>query len=203
MAANLRGAAMNDSLVKGADRVRNHGEVFTPDWLVNDMLDSVPDVELMESRVLEPSSGTGNFLVRILERKLETARRVCRWHVASIEELSVWSAMSVYGVEILQDNLSTCRERMLETFSSFCSSKTAVKAALAVFRLNLVQGDTLAEVNAAGQPIIFPEWVLTNDRMFHRRDFRLCDLTLSDPQPIKVWSPATLAKIGTMRGTDV
>lgn len=58
-------------LVKSRQRVADHGEVFTPRWLVDDMLDlAKAETERIDSRFLEPACGSGNFLVPVLERKL-------------------------------------------------------------------------------------------------------------------------------------
>ena len=60
-----------ESLVRSKQRVADHGEVFTPTWLVEAMLDLVKEeTERIDSRFLEPACGSGNFLVRILQRKL-------------------------------------------------------------------------------------------------------------------------------------
>ena len=57
--------------VKSKKRVKDHGEVFTPQHIVNDMLDLVKqETERIDSRFLEPACGTGNFLVETLRRKL-------------------------------------------------------------------------------------------------------------------------------------
>ena len=59
------------SLIKSKKRVADHGEVFTPSWLVEAMLDLVNDeTQRIDSRFLEPACGSGNFLVRVLQRKL-------------------------------------------------------------------------------------------------------------------------------------
>ena len=51
------------TLIKSKKRVSDHGEVFTPDWLVNAMLDLVKgESERIDSRFLEPACGSGNFL---------------------------------------------------------------------------------------------------------------------------------------------
>jgi len=59
------------NLVKSKDRIADHGEVFTPAWMVEAMLDQVKaETERIDSRFLEPACGSGNFLVQILRRKL-------------------------------------------------------------------------------------------------------------------------------------
>jgi site-specific DNA-methyltransferase (adenine-specific) len=59
------------SLVKSKQRVADHGEVFTPEWMVEAMLDLVKgETERIDSRFLESACGSGNFLVKVLMRKL-------------------------------------------------------------------------------------------------------------------------------------
>ena len=56
-------------LVKSKERVADHGEVFTPAWMVEAMLDLVKEeTERIDSRFLEPACGSGNFLVQVLRR---------------------------------------------------------------------------------------------------------------------------------------
>ena len=58
------------NLIKSKKRVADHGEVFTPEWLVEAMLDLVKDeTERLDARFLEPACGSGNFLTKILKKK--------------------------------------------------------------------------------------------------------------------------------------
>ncbi|HEO0860675.1 TPA: methylase, partial [Streptococcus agalactiae] len=64
---------MEENLIKSKHRVQKHGEVFTPSWMVQKMLDTPGIKEACENvsaTFLEPSAGDGNFLQAILERKL-------------------------------------------------------------------------------------------------------------------------------------
>lgn len=62
---------MDEKLIKSKERVADHGEVFTPSWMVEAMLDLVKgETERIDSRFLEPACGDGNFLVQVLRRKL-------------------------------------------------------------------------------------------------------------------------------------
>jgi type I restriction-modification system DNA methylase subunit len=55
------------SLIKSKQRVADHGEVFTPEWMVEAMLDLVKgETERIDSRFLETACGDGKFLVKIL-----------------------------------------------------------------------------------------------------------------------------------------
>ena len=61
------------ALVKSKQRVADHGEVFTPAWMVEAMLDLVKgETKRIDSRFLEPACGNGNFLAEVLRRKLLT-----------------------------------------------------------------------------------------------------------------------------------
>ena len=104
--------------IKSKERVQEHGEVFTPDSIVNDMLDLV-DKELDKTNIweyirktyLEPSCGNGNFLIRILDRKLESVQRLPKeqWELGLVQAVA-----SIYGVDIQQDNVLESRKRMLK-----------------------------------------------------------------------------------------
>ena len=57
--------------IKSKKRVSEHGEVFTSEREVNAMMDLVQDeLKQLNSTILEPACGTGNFLVEILKRKM-------------------------------------------------------------------------------------------------------------------------------------
>src|SRR5680860_385146 len=103
------------NLVKSKQRVVDHGEVFTPAWMVEAMLDLVKDEsERIDSRFLEPACGSGNFLVPVLKRKLTTVR--ARYGKSDFENRhhALLALMSIYGIELLEDNIAECRENLLE-----------------------------------------------------------------------------------------
>ena len=88
-------------LTKSKERVKELGEVFTPPELVNEMLNKLPsDCWEPEKTFLEPSCGTGNFLVEILKRKLEAGH-------TPLQALS-----TIYGIDIMNDNVRESRERL-------------------------------------------------------------------------------------------
>src|SRR6218665_673318 len=100
-----------ESLVKSRQRVSDHGEVFTPAWLVSDMLDLVADeTQRIDSRFLEPACGSGNFLVPILERKLAVVPARCGRNDFERRHYALLALMCVYGIELLADNAAECRE---------------------------------------------------------------------------------------------
>lgn len=183
----------DEKLVKSRQRVADHGEVFTPRWLVDDMLDLVKsETERIDSRFLEPACGSGNFLVPILERKLAVVQR--RYGKSAFEErhYALFGLMCIYGIELLADNAIECRENLAGTFarvltlehaSRSLSERSETKrdpllaAAEAVLASNIVQGDALAMTDAVGAPIVFPEWAYLGRGRYQRRDFRYDALT--------------------------
>ena len=163
-------------LVRSKRRVTDHGEVFTPSWLVEDMIDLVEhEAERIDSRFLEPACGSGNFLVPVLRRKLATVHR--RYAASEFEKRhhALFALMSVYGVELLEDNVAECRENLLvELFNylGYGSGDEWFGAARVVVEANVVHGDALAMRTAAGEPIVFAEWGYLGRGRFQRRDFR-------------------------------
>lgn len=99
--------------VKSKQRVADHGEVFTAEREVNAMLDLVKqETERIDSRFLEPACGDGNFLAEILRRKLAVVKTNYRRNPADYEKYAVIAVTSIYGIDILQDNVEACRERL-------------------------------------------------------------------------------------------
>ena len=102
---------------KSKQRVADHGEVFTDEREVNAMLDLVKyETERIDSRFLEPACGNGNFLAEILRRKLAVVKTRYSKNPADYEKYAVLALTSIYGVELLQDNVDECRERMFLIF---------------------------------------------------------------------------------------
>ena len=168
-------------LAKSRQRIIDHGEVFTPRWVVDDMLDLVKaEAERIDSRFLEPACGTGNFLVPVLERKLTTVRS--RYGTSDFEDrhFALLALMSIYGIELLEDNTVECRANLLDTFAAYLKvPKTDPNyvAAQNVTNANIVRGDALTIQGPNGSPIIFPEWAYLGKGRFQRRDFRFDALT--------------------------
>ena len=102
--------------IKSSERVKAFGEVFTPDEIVNDMLDLIDEQykgltadEYISMIYLEPACGDGHFLIRLLFRKLEKVKglSVDQRSLAMVRALS-----SIYGIDIQADNVDTARKRM-------------------------------------------------------------------------------------------
>ena len=170
------------SLIKSKQRVADHGEVFTPSWLVEKMLDLVKgESERIDSRFLEPACGSGNFLVPILQRKLAAVE--LKYGKSDFEKRhhALQALMCCYGIELLADNIAECRANMLDVFAAYLKLDEAddlYRAAAHVLSLNLIHGDAMTMKGADGSPIMVVEWGYpVGPGRFQRRDFRLEDLT--------------------------
>jgi hypothetical protein len=171
------------SLVKSRQRVADHGEVFTPPWMVEAMLDLVRDeTERIDARFLEPACGSGNFLVQILRRKLAAVDRKYGASAFERRHFALLALMGVYGIELLPDNIAECRAHLRQIFVDHLGITPAddlARAATAVLALNLVHGDALTMRTHGGEPITFAEWGYLGKGRFQRRDFRFDSLTQS------------------------
>lgn len=172
--------------VKSKQRVADHGEVFTAAREVNAMLDLVKhETERIDSRFLEPACGDGNFLVEILNRKLAVVKAKYQNSHIEYERYSILAISSIYGIDILQDNVEAARVRLLAIFSetyiaTFKSSyQTAViDVAQYILSKNIIWGDalTLATPETPSKPVIFAEWAMIGDGNIKRRDFSFSEL---------------------------
>jgi SAM-dependent methyltransferase len=171
------------SLVKSKQRVADHGEVFTPAWMVEAMLDLVKgETERIDSRFLEPACGNGNFLTRILRRKLAAVELKYGQSDFERRHYALLGLMCVYGIELLPDNIADCRANLLEIFAEYLNvepSDDFYRAAVCVLSLNLIHGDALTMRTWDNLPITFAEWGYLWKGKFQRRDFRLDTLTQS------------------------
>ena len=171
------------SLIKSKKRVADHGEVFTPPWLVDAMLDLVKgETDRIDSRFLEPACGSGNFLVRVLQRKLAAVETKFGGSDFQKRHFALLGLMCTYGIELLDDNIAECRANMLEILADYLGLVEAddvYQAALYVLAQNLIHGDALTMQTSDGLPITFAEWGYLGKGKFQRRDFRLDVLTSS------------------------
>ena len=171
------------SLVKSKQRVADHGEVFTPAWMVEAMLDLVKgETERIDSRFLEPACGDGNFLVQILLRKLAAVELKYGKSDFERRHYALLALMCIYGIELLPDNIAECRANLLEIFAEYLNlapSDDLYRAAFFVLSQNLVHGDALTMRTHNALPITFAEWGYLGKGRFQRRDFRYDNLTQS------------------------
>ena len=172
--------------VKSKERVANHGEVLTPQWIVNAMLDLVrQETERIDSRFLEPACGTGNFLAEVLRRKLDQVEKIYRRSQLDFERNLVLAVSSIYGIDILEDNVIECRERLFEIADASYTASFKKKAKDDVRRVirfilqkNIIWGNALSLMTVGPQPrqIIFSEWSPVNGNLLKRRDFAFKEL---------------------------
>ena len=169
------------SLIKSRKRMADHGEVFTPDWLVDAMLDQIRgETERVDSRFLETACGSGKFVVQILRRKFAAVELKFGKSDFERRHYALLALMCVYGIELLEDNIRECRENALAAFADYLDLDDIddlYAAAAYVAEVNLVHGDALTMKSSDGQPISFAEWGYLGKGKFQRRDFRFDALT--------------------------
>ena len=175
------------SQIKSKERVAQRGEVFTAEREVNAMLDLVKNECLRpDSRFLEPACGDGNFLSAILRRKLAELRRKYKKSPRDYEKQAIVAIGSLYGVDIMNDNVYACRERLFsiwnEEYTDHCkaeASDEARQAAKFIISRNIINGNalTLMCVDTTA-PIVFSEWTLIGSTQMQRSDYTMTDLLL-------------------------
>ncbi|MDE2414297.1 MAG: N-6 DNA methylase [Comamonadaceae bacterium] len=169
------------NLVKSKQRVADHGEVFTPPWMVDAMLDLVKEeTERIDARFLEPACGSGNFLVRIVQRKLAAVELKYGKSPFERQHYALLALMCVYGIELLADNIAECRGNVLAVFADDLQIQPEddlYRAGAHVLAVNLVHGDAREMTTHAGAPITFAEWGYLGKGKYQRRDFRFDYLT--------------------------
>ena len=169
--------------IKSKQRVADHGEVFTSEWMVKDMIKTVEmEANRIDSRFLEPACGNGNFLAQILNAKLSAVAK--KYKSSRFDEIhfSVLALMCTYGIELLKDNVQECREILHGLLVEKLELETgdeASRAALQVLNVNIIHGDALKMRMFDNTPICFAEWGYLGSGRYQRRDFRLQDLTMA------------------------
>lgn len=186
---------MVNEQVKSRKRVADHGEVFTSEREVNAMLDLVKqETERIDSRFLEPACGTGNFLAEILNRKLKVVKKRYSKNKLDYEKYAVVAITSIYGVDILEDNVLECRSRMFSIFNDeytkICKEEAdddCREAIKYILSRNILHGDALTMKTPEGEPIIFSEWSLVSGNMIKRRDYRYDELLAGSQEQISIF----------------
>lgn len=185
---------------KSKDRVRDYGEVFTNEREVKAMCDLVKDeTERIDSRFLEPACGDGNFLAEILKRKLAVVKAKYKKSPLDYERNAVLAATSIYGVDIMADNVEACRNRMFEIwnkeYTAVCkkdANDQTRNAVQFIFQKNIVCGNalTLKKVDKDGnelkEPIVFSEWAFITGSNLQRKDYTFDELLNSDKKQLTI-----------------
>lgn len=177
---------MDVSQVRTKERVADHGEVLTGKREVNAMLDLVKqETERIDSRFLEPACGDGNFLTVILERKLAVVEKRYSKSQLDFERYAVLAVSSIYGIDILPDNVRDCRRRLFEIFEAnyarlfkAAGKDECLEAIRFILERNVIWGDALTLKTVGEKPgyIVFSEWSPVNGSMLKRRDFTFSEL---------------------------
>lgn len=159
------------SLIKSKKRVKEHGEVFTPEWIVKEMLDMVKtgEVEDINATILEPSIGEGAFFVEILKRRMEKVF-LSEKDQQRYENKVLKGITTLYGIELLEDNLRNCKRILFEKFKEIylkhCEERAwtvdfnVLDSAKVIFEKNVVQGNFLTKVNNEGKEVALIEWMI-------------------------------------------
>ena len=188
---------MAEKQVKSRERVEQHGEVFTNEREVKAMCDLVAnECDRIDSRFLEPACGNGNFLAEVLSRKLATVKKMYKSNHYDYERYSILAVSSIYGVELLQDNVTECVERLFEQwneeYTAVCKkdcNEAAREAVRFILNCNILCGNALTLMcvdenqQDTEEPIIFPEWSMLMGTKLKRRDFRLDVLLKANESP--------------------
>lgn len=175
---------MPDKQVKSKQRVADHGEVFTNEREVKAMCDLVKgETERIDSRFLEPACGEGAFLTEILRRKLATVKAQYGKYPDDYERYAFLAITSLYGVDILPDNVAICRQNLFaiwdEAYIANNKSQTSDQCREAVrfvLQKNILCGDALTLKQADGTPIQFAQWDFVTGNYIKRLDYRLDEL---------------------------
>lgn len=174
---------------KSKKRITDHGEVFTSEREVIAMLNLVQnETERLGSRFLEPACGTGNFLVEILSRKLQTAKENSQ-NKFEYDKNCFIALSSIYAIDILEDNVLETKTRIFDFFKdqyfkTYGSlSFEFEKVVRFILDKNIVLGDalTLQTPKNNPKPIVFSEWSFIKGYMVKRRDFTLDTILKNSP----------------------
>lgn len=140
--AHVRDRDYMSGVERDQQRIKATGEVFTPTDLVKEVLDSLPQELFKDSSktFLDPSCGDGQFLGEVLVRKLEMLNK----QTITDEEFET-ALKSIYGVDLMHDNVEECRKRLL------CGREDLYH----IVEENVVQHDGLTYDYRFGEPETF------------------------------------------------
>ena len=172
---------MANKLIKSKSRVADFGEVFTPEFIVNNMLDLVrSETENINSKFLEPACGNGNFLIEVLKRKLFIIKNRYKKSQHEYETNSIIAIGSLYGIDLMSDNVKECKKRLFNSFKEMYMDlykknykERLFEIAEFVLDKNIIQADalTMKTVGRNIRPIIFSQWSLVGSNKIKRIDY--------------------------------
>ena len=162
-------------LIKSKSRVQKHGEVFTPDWMVKKMLSEPAiqeNIKDIRATFFEPSAGEGAFVTEILHQKLNHVDEIS--NKSDWVENALWVVASIYGIELLTDNLIIAKQNLIEVliehYQNFYQKKLSkntdlYKSARYIIDNNIVQGNALTQLNNSDELVVFSEWIKQDDKV--------------------------------------
>ncbi len=162
------------------------------------------EAESIESRFLEPACGTGNFLVPILERKMARVKRDYRRSQFEFERNAVIAVGSIYGIDLLSDNVEACRGRLFYVFDSVYLSlykgrcKEPIRDAVRfILGKNIITGNALTLKTEGNHPesIIFSHWSPLHGKI-KRRDYFFEELIPKDETSDSLFATKQLSDEG-------
>jgi len=188
---------MTQKQIVSKQRVADHGEVFTNPREVNAMLDLVKqETERIDSRFLEPACGKGAFIAEVLRRKLRIVKERYAKSPLEYERYAVLAVSSIYGIDILEDNVADCRQEMLDIFKA--EYKSALKQECSpeceasvrfLLTKNIIWGDALTLKRVDDDlPIVFSEWSAVNGKLMKRRDFTYSNILNCSTEGLPLFS---------------
>jgi len=166
------------------------------------MLDLVKnESERIDSRFLEPACGDGNFLTAILERKLKTVVNRYRTKQADFEVQMLSALSSIYGIDLLEDNVEESQKRMFE-IALKCYKDTLHKTPddefqnvmKFILKKNILQGDSLNGIDK----ITFTQWTLVGYQ-FKREEYTFAQMN----QQAEILNTPLFASLTNDKGEDV
>ena len=176
-------------MTKSKKRISEYGEVFTSEREVKAMLNLVGhETKRIDARFFEPACGDGNFLIDVLRRKLKIVEEQYSKNQSDFEKYSFLAVTSIYGVDILEDNVEACRLRLLKHFEkTYLGLYTKINEELLiaisfVLSLNIAYGNALTlKLPNSEKPVVFSEWSFTTRNLVKRTDYTLSNLLAYQP----------------------
>jgi len=175
-----------EKIIRSKQRTVDFGEVFTSTRIVNSMINLLDKkVISIESKFLEPACGSGNFLIEILKIKMQLVIDKYKKNQNEFEKYSILALSSLYGIDILEDNIFDCKNRLMNKFEEkykklfkYNIKKRCLSSAAYILDQNILTGDaiSLKIKNNLDKPIVFSEWSFVNSSMIKRRDYTLENL---------------------------
>lgn len=159
------------SEIRSRRRVVDHGEVFTDYREVIAMCDLIEAIPRLQTRVLEPACGSGNFLVEVLRRKLDLLVANPPSSVVAVQRHLVGAVSCLYGIDLLRDNVSQCRLRLLRlcilVYEQHVRRPMPEELRITlryIINSNVVRGDCLSfsSLGVRRRALQFSEWVFVS-----------------------------------------